>query len=287
MPEVANLPLPQKMLELGVRDMVRVCDGRMSGTAYGTVVLHVAPEAAAGGLLALVQDGDPIVLDVPRRAAAAGRSRGGAGPADRGGHRHRGVRRPGARLGAAVRRPRAAGRHRRRPRLPGRRERTRRREGVTLTAMATGLVRLEIDGEAVWAVRTPEGDRPLRVGLDDLLRSPLDEARAAVESAGAAGGPGRHPARPGGVPGGVGGRRHLRAEPRRPDGGVDRGRRLRPDLRGPAPGGVLQGHGAAGGRSTASRSASAPTRPGTPRSRSSAWCSTPPGRSSATSSATT
>ena len=67
MPEVANLPLPRKMLELGVRDMVRVCDGRMSGTAYGTVVLHVAPEAAAGGLLALVQDGDPIVLDVPHR----------------------------------------------------------------------------------------------------------------------------------------------------------------------------------------------------------------------------
>jgi dihydroxy-acid dehydratase len=67
MPEVANLPLPPKLLELGVRDMVRVCDGRMSGTAYGTVVLHVAPEAAAGGTLALVQDGDPIVLDVPRR----------------------------------------------------------------------------------------------------------------------------------------------------------------------------------------------------------------------------
>jgi dihydroxy-acid dehydratase len=67
MPEVANLPLPRKMLELGVRDMVRVCDGRMSGTAYGTVVLHVAPEAAAGGLLALVQDGDPIVLAAPRR----------------------------------------------------------------------------------------------------------------------------------------------------------------------------------------------------------------------------
>jgi dihydroxy-acid dehydratase len=67
MPEVANLPLPRKMLELGVRDMVRVCDGRMSGTAYGTVVLHVAPEAAAGGLLALVQDGDPIVLDAPHR----------------------------------------------------------------------------------------------------------------------------------------------------------------------------------------------------------------------------
>ncbi len=67
MPEVANLPLPRKLLERGVRDMVRVCDGRMSGTAYGTVVLHVAPEAAAGGLLALVQDGDMIELDVPAR----------------------------------------------------------------------------------------------------------------------------------------------------------------------------------------------------------------------------
>ncbi|MCU1441582.1 MAG: dihydroxy-acid dehydratase [Rhodoglobus sp.] len=67
MPEVANLPLPSKLLQQGVRDMVRVCDGRMSGTAYGTVVLHVAPEAAAGGLLALVQNGDYIILDVPAR----------------------------------------------------------------------------------------------------------------------------------------------------------------------------------------------------------------------------
>jgi dihydroxy-acid dehydratase len=67
MPEVANLPLPKKLLERGVRDMVRICDGRMSGTAYGTVVLHVAPEAAAGGLLALVETGDVIELDVHRR----------------------------------------------------------------------------------------------------------------------------------------------------------------------------------------------------------------------------
>ena len=67
MPEVANLPLPQKLLKQGVRDVVRVCDGRMSGTAYGTVVLHVAPEAAAGGPLGLVRDGDPIVLDVAGR----------------------------------------------------------------------------------------------------------------------------------------------------------------------------------------------------------------------------
>jgi dihydroxy-acid dehydratase len=67
MPEVSNMPLPKKLLEQGVRDMVRVCDGRMSGTAYGTVVLHVAPEAAVGGPLALVRDGDEILLDVPAR----------------------------------------------------------------------------------------------------------------------------------------------------------------------------------------------------------------------------
>ncbi|MFF9035345.1 IlvD/Edd family dehydratase [Streptomyces sp. NPDC014892] len=67
MPEVSNMPLPRKLLEQGVRDMVRVCDGRMSGTAYGTVVLHVAPEAAAGGPLALVRTGDLITLDVEAR----------------------------------------------------------------------------------------------------------------------------------------------------------------------------------------------------------------------------
>ncbi|AYG05396.1 IlvD/Edd family dehydratase [Gryllotalpicola protaetiae] len=68
MPEVANTPLPPKLLKQGVRDMVRISDGRMSGTAYGTVVLHVSPEAAApSSLLALVQDGDLISLDVPNR----------------------------------------------------------------------------------------------------------------------------------------------------------------------------------------------------------------------------
>jgi dihydroxy-acid dehydratase len=67
MPEVANLPLPTKLLEQGVRDMVRICDGRMSGTAYGTVVLHVAPEAAAGGPLGKVRTGDGITLDVEAR----------------------------------------------------------------------------------------------------------------------------------------------------------------------------------------------------------------------------
>ena len=67
MPEVANMPLPAKLLEQGVRDMVRICDGRMSGTAYGTVVLHVTPEAAAGGPLSKVRTGDIIVLDVAKR----------------------------------------------------------------------------------------------------------------------------------------------------------------------------------------------------------------------------
>jgi len=67
MPEVSNVALPKKLLLRGVRDMVRICDGRMSGTAYGTVVLHVAPEAAAGGPLALVRTGDWISLDVPAR----------------------------------------------------------------------------------------------------------------------------------------------------------------------------------------------------------------------------
>jgi dihydroxy-acid dehydratase len=67
MAEVGNMPLPPKLLKKGVTDMVRISDARMSGTAYGTVVLHMAPEAAAGGPLALVRDGDMIELDVAKR----------------------------------------------------------------------------------------------------------------------------------------------------------------------------------------------------------------------------
>ncbi|MGH9065833.1 MAG: IlvD/Edd family dehydratase, partial [Acidimicrobiales bacterium] len=67
MPEVGNLPLPRRLLQAGVRDMVRLSDARMSGTAYGTVVLHVAPESAVGGPLALVRSGDWVVLDAPAR----------------------------------------------------------------------------------------------------------------------------------------------------------------------------------------------------------------------------
>ena len=67
MPEVGNMDLPQKLIKKGIKDMVRISDGRMSGTAYGTVVLHVSPESAIGGNLALVQNGDLIELDVKNR----------------------------------------------------------------------------------------------------------------------------------------------------------------------------------------------------------------------------
>lgn len=67
MPEVGNFPIPQKLLRQGVRDMVRISDGRMSGTAFGTIVLHVSPESAVGGPLALVRDGDEIEIDFAAR----------------------------------------------------------------------------------------------------------------------------------------------------------------------------------------------------------------------------
>ena len=118
MPEWGQLPIPAKLLRAGVSDMVRISDARMSGTSFGTVVLHVAPESGAGGPLALVRNGDPIELDVDARtieleldAAEAGRR----------------LRRPArprpalrARLRPPVRRPRDAGRRRLRLRLPAR-----------------------------------------------------------------------------------------------------------------------------------------------------------------------
>ena len=67
MPEWGQLPIPQKLLTQGVTDMVRISDARMSGTSYGTVVLHVAPESAVGGPLAAVRTGDEIRLDVASR----------------------------------------------------------------------------------------------------------------------------------------------------------------------------------------------------------------------------
>jgi dihydroxy-acid dehydratase len=67
MPEVGNMPLPPKLLARGITDIVRISDARMSGTAYGTVVLHISPESAAGGPLAFVQNGDEIELDAEAR----------------------------------------------------------------------------------------------------------------------------------------------------------------------------------------------------------------------------
>ena len=73
MPEWGQLPIPKKLLQQGVRDMVRISDARMSGTSYGACVLHVAPESFVGGPLALVEDGDMIELDVAARTPHAAR----------------------------------------------------------------------------------------------------------------------------------------------------------------------------------------------------------------------
>ena len=138
MPEVANVPLPAKLLRRGVRDMVRICDGRMSGTAYGTVVLHVAPEAAAGGPLALVRTGDWITLDVPSRTLTL------EVPDDELDRRRAewtaaaAARQP--RLDPPLHRARPAGRHRLRPGLPHRRQRPRGRPRLALSG-AGGLPR--------------------------------------------------------------------------------------------------------------------------------------------------
>src|SRR6185295_4215127 len=67
MPEAGYIPIPRKLAQKGVKDMVRISDARMSGTAFGSIVLHVTPESAEGGPLALVKTGDRIVLDVPAR----------------------------------------------------------------------------------------------------------------------------------------------------------------------------------------------------------------------------
>jgi dihydroxy-acid dehydratase len=72
MPEAGYLPIPRKLAAQGVKDMVRISDARMSGTAFGTIVLHVTPESAIGGPLALVRDGDSIALDVAARRIVLG-----------------------------------------------------------------------------------------------------------------------------------------------------------------------------------------------------------------------
>ena len=76
MPEWGMIPIPAKLLRQGVKDMVRISDARMSGTGFGTVVLHVSPEAAVGGALGIVQTGDEIRLDVQGRRVAKSRPHG-------------------------------------------------------------------------------------------------------------------------------------------------------------------------------------------------------------------
>ena len=80
MPEWGMLPIPKRLLGQGVRDMIRISDGRMSGTSYGACILHVAPESFVGGPLAFVQTGDEIEVDVDKRLDPPARQRRGTGP---------------------------------------------------------------------------------------------------------------------------------------------------------------------------------------------------------------
>ena len=136
MPEWGMLPIPKKLLEQGVRDMVRISDARMSGTSYGACVLHVAPESFVGGPLAFVRDGDLIELDVPARKLSLQRLGRGDGAAARG-LEAAGVALP-ARLDRAVRAARDPGRQGLRLRLPGR-HRPHARARDPLMADAPGL----------------------------------------------------------------------------------------------------------------------------------------------------
>ena len=167
MPEVGNMTIPRKLAEQGVDDMVRISDARMSGTAYGTVVLHVAPEAAVGGPLALVRTGDWIELDVPARTPASRCLRGGAGEAASGLAAGDGA--VGSRLGEALRRPRHAGQRGLRPGLPGRPQRLSRRPAEPLMSDPWGPF------EAIRGLR-PDGVLPQVTPVRRLLHDVPTEA---------------------------------------------------------------------------------------------------------------
>ena len=159
MPEVSNMPLPTKLLEQGVRDMVRICDGRMSGTAYGTVVLHVAPEAAAGGPLGLVRTGDWIVLDVAGRRLDVELSAEELAAREPSAAMTEAFAAPTRGWGAAVRGPRAAGGYRRRPRLPRRCQRLRGRPRIPLTSGPSRFPRAGSRDEPAGSRDEPAGRR--------------------------------------------------------------------------------------------------------------------------------
>ena len=223
MPEVANLPLPQKLLQQGVRDMVRICDGRMS--RHG-VRHRRAARRARGRRRRLARPSSRTVTSscstwrtgrctsTSPHEELARRT-----PPQRARRRLR-QRRP--RLGAALHRPRPAGRHRRRPRLPRRRHRVR-RSHVSPTDAATGRSGTSPPRRGRrWLVRSDGGGpadrrharRPARAAARRRPRAARGAATPPVERS-----------RPGARrrAGGVGGRRHLRAQPRRADGRVDGG----------------------------------------------------------------
>ncbi len=136
MAEVGNMPLPPKLLRRGITDILRISDARMSGTAYGTVVLHVSPEAAAGGPLALVRNGDFIELDVPARRLHLDVSDAELA-ARRAAWQPRAA--AGARLVQAVRGSRAAGASRRRSRRAGGQERRESHARLTLAVRGRSI----------------------------------------------------------------------------------------------------------------------------------------------------
>ena len=120
MPEAGYLPIPKKLARGGVKDMVRISDARMSGTAFGTIVLHITPESAVGGPLALVKNGDMIRLDVAKRSIDLLVDDDGTGEAPRGACAGRHARMGQARLRAPVQRDDFAGRRRLRLRFHAR-----------------------------------------------------------------------------------------------------------------------------------------------------------------------
>ena len=169
MPEAGYIPIPRRLARQGVKDMVRISDARMSGTAFGTVILHVTPEAADGGPLAVVRTGDRIRLDVPARRLEllvdadelAARLAALAGPADA----------AAARLRAALRPARAAGRRGPRLRLPERRT-------AMAEASAAAPLCLPPRPLAAAAARGAAG-RHLRLPFPRLPRGPAARGRSA------------------------------------------------------------------------------------------------------------
>ena len=189
MPEWGHLPIPAKLLKQGVTDLVRISDARMSGTSYGAVVLHVAPESAIGGPLALVEDGDLIRLDVEGRSldlvvddAELEARRAAWEPPERS---------DDARLPQAARRPRAAGERRLRPRLPARSLSRRHGRGhLPVRALVTGAhgkvgrVLARRLAEAGYDVRASDLTRPVWDRVDP--GEPEDYWQADLTDAGSA-----------------------------------------------------------------------------------------------------